>query len=379
MKTVYLDNHATTPLDPRVFRAMRPYLTGKFGNAASLTHRYGREALKAVDSAREEIARLIGAEAREIVFTSGATESSNLAVKGAAAAYKEKGRHLITVSTEHKSVLDSMKRLSFEGYRVTYLPVGKDGLIDVKDLESAIEKDTILISVMAANNETGVLQPVEAIGRLAKERGILFHSDATQAVGKIPVDVKKMNAALLSFSAHKMYGPKGVGALYVRKSAPRVNLVPLIDGGGHETGLRSGTLNVPGIVGLAEACRLCRIEMGAESKRVARLRDHLKKRILKDVPGAYVHGSEKARLPNNLNVCLPGISAKRLMDSLPDIALSAGSACTSTSIEPSYVLKAMGVSEPDRASSIRFGLGRFNTQAEIDRAIYAIIAAFRED
>lgn len=370
---IYLDNHATTPMDPRVFAAMKPYFTKHFGNAASLTHSLGRQARDAVESSRAEIARLIGAEANEIVFTSGATESNNLSIKGAAEAYEEKGRHIITVATEHKSVLDPVKRLSLAGYRVTVLGVGRDGLIDLKELEKAITPDTILISVMIANNEIGVIQPIEQIGEIAKKHGVLFHSDGTQAIGKIPVDVRMMNIGLLSFSAHKMYGPKGVGALYVRKKGKRVNLVPLIDGGGHETGMRSGTLNVPGIVGLAEACRLCRINMKKEGAAIGLLRDRLKTGLLKEVPGAYIHGSEKHRLSNNLNICFPGVDAKKLMDRLPGIAVSAGSACTSTSIETSYVLKALGVSEADRQSSIRFGLGRFNTRKDIDHTVKSIV------
>ena len=366
---IYLDNHATTPMDPRVFTAMKPYFTMRFGNPASLTHAFGRDAEAAVHRAREEAAELIGAEPREIIFTGGATEANNLALKGAALAYREKGDHLIVSSIEHKSVLDPCKRLDSEGFRVTYVPVGPDGRVDVRAIERAITPQTILISVMFANNEVGVRQPVEAVGRLAREKGILFHCDAAQAAGKVAIDVKKMNIDLLSFSAHKMYGPKGVGALYVRKSEPPVRLVPLVDGGGHEMGLRSGTLNVPGIVGFAEACRLCRLLMKKEAARISTLRDRLKKGLCERFPKAVVNGSQTERLPNNLNLSFPGIDAKGLMERLPGVAVSSGSACTATSIEPSYVLKAMGVSEDLRRSSIRFGLGRFTTKDEIDKVV----------
>ncbi len=366
---IYLDHHATTPMDPRALKAMQPYFTKRFGNPASLTHAFGREAETAVQHAREEVARLIGADTREIVFTSGATESNNLALKGAAAARREKGDHLVVSSVEHKSVLDVCKRLETEGFRVTLAPVFSDGRVDIEALERLITPKTILISVMLASNEVGMIQPVEAIGRLAQAKGILFHCDAAQGAGKVPIDVKKMGVHFLSFSAHKMYGPKGVGALFVKKSEPGVLLVPQVDGGGQERGLRSGTLNVPGIIGFAEACRLSRLEMKKEAQRVAALRDRLEKGIRVSFPGAVLNGSRKQRLPHNLNLSFPGLEAKELMKRMPHVAVSSGSACTATSIEPSYVLKAMGVRDDLRRSSIRFGLGRFTTKSEIDEVV----------
>jgi len=374
-KVIYMDHHATTPVDPRVLRAMLPYFTKKFGNSASRTHRLGLETEKAVRNARKEVARLIHADPREIIFTSGATESNNLAIKGVAEAYKEKGRHIITVLTEHKAVLDSCKRLSMQGFQVTYLPVNREGLLDLEALEKAITDQTILISVMFANNEIGVIQPIAEIGKLARKKGVLFHCDAAQAAGKVPVDVKAMRIDLLSLSAHKMYGPKGIGALVVRKSDPQVKLVPMIDGGGHETGFRSGTLNVPGIVGFAEACRICRLQMSQEAGRIASLRDRLRDKILNKLKDASVNGSQKNRLPNNLNISFPSVETGALMAHLKNIAVSSGSACTSMSLEPSYVLKALGVPEDLRRSSIRFGLGRFNTKEEVDQVARRVVDA----
>ncbi|HUS18917.1 MAG TPA: IscS subfamily cysteine desulfurase [Terriglobales bacterium] len=365
---IYLDNHATTPLDPRVLEAMMPYFTGKFGNAASRNHQFGWEAEAGVEQAREQIAKLIGASSKEIIFTSGATESNNLAIKGVAEMYKEKGNHIITSVTEHKAVLDTCKRLEKYGYRVTYLPVNADGLINLEDLKRAIEAKTILVSIMAANNEIGVLQPIDEIGALCKEKGILFHTDAVQAVGKVPVDVNKSNISLLSMSAHKMYGPKGVGALYVRRKNPRVQLSAIIDGGGHERGMRSGTLNVAGIVGFGKAAELCMQEMAEEGKRQAALRDRLKDHLLKNLDEVHVNGTMEPgkHLPGNLNISFVYVEGESLLMGINDIAVSSGSACTSATLEPSYVLKALGLGDDVAHSSIRFGIGRFNNQAEID-------------
>ena len=365
-------------MDPRVLKAMLPYFVHRFGNAASFTHSFGRDADEKVRQARGEIARLIGAQARDIVFTSGATESNNLALKGVAEAYRGRGDHFISTVVEHRSVLDPLKRLSQNGFRVTLLPVGRDGIVDVSDVRKAVTPKTILISVMAANNETGAIQPVAEIARIAKKKGILFHSDATQAAGKLPIDVRKTGIDLLSFTAHKIYGPKGVGALYVRKTEPRVNLVPILDGGGHETGLRSGTLNVPGIVGFAKACEICRKTLKAESRRTAALRDRFGKLLREAVPDLVMNGPRHKRLPNNLNLSFPGVEARALMQALPELAFSSGSACTSTSLEASYVLKAMGVPEPLRRSSVRFGLGRFNTERDIRRAAGRIAEAVKK-
>jgi cysteine desulfurase len=363
---VYMDNQATTAVDPRVLEAMLPYFTEKFGNAASRNHEFGWKAEEAVETARAQIARLIHASPREIIFTSGATESNNLAIKGVAEAYREKGNHIITQVTEHKAVLDTCKRLESSGCEITYLSVGKDGLIDLEDLRRAITPRTILISIMYANNEIGVIQPVEEIGKIAKEKKILFHVDAVQAVGKIPVDVQKDGIDLLSISAHKIYGPKGVGALYVRRKDPRVELSALIDGGGHERGMRSGTLNVPGIVGLGKACEICQQEMSEESERLGRLRDKLKDAILSGLDDTFLNGSMARRLPNNLNLSFAGVEGDALLMGINDVAVSSGSACTSATLEPSYVLRALGVSEDLAHSSIRFGLGRFNTDEEVD-------------
>ena len=363
---IYMDNHATTPVDPRVLEEMLPYFTDKFGNSASRNHSFGWEAEAAVEQARERIAKLVGATSKEIVFTSGATESDNLAIKGVAEMYREKGNHIITATTEHKAVLDTCKRLEKYGYRVTYLPVQKDGLIDLDDLKRSMDDKAILVTIMAANNEIGVLQPVTEIGKLCHERGVLFHSDATQAVGKVPMDVLKMGIDLMSISAHKMYGPKGVGALYVRRKNPRVQISAIIDGGGHERGMRSGTLNVPGIAGLGKACAIASEEMPQEMKRLSGLRDRLKKNITGRLDEVYVNGSQEHRLPNNLNISFAYVEGESLLMGINDIAVSSGSACTSATLEPSYVLKALGTGDELAHSSIRFGIGRFNTEAEVD-------------
>jgi cysteine desulfurase len=365
---IYMDNHATTPLDPRVLEAMLPYFNERFGNAASRNHQFGWEAEQAVETAREQIAKLIGASAKEIIFTSGATESDNLAIKGVAEMYREKGNHIITAVTEHKAVLDTCKRLEKQGYRVTYLPVQADGLISLDDLKRAIDDKTILVSIMAANNEIGVLQPIDEIGAICKERGVLFHTDAVQAAGKVPIDVNKSNIHLASLSAHKMYGPKGVGALYVRRKNPRVQLTAIIDGGGHERGMRSGTLNVPGIVGFGKAAELAMQEMPEESKRLSYLRDKLMNKFLSNLDEVKVNGTMEAgqHLPGNLNISFIYVEGESLLMGINEIAVSSGSACTSATLEPSYVLKSLGLGDDVAHSSIRFGIGRFNTEAEID-------------
>jgi cysteine desulfurase len=371
---IYLDNHATTPVDPRVLETMLPYFTEKFGNAASRSHAYGWESEAAVDAAREQVAKLIGASlAREIVFTSGATESDNLAIKGIADSYREKGNHIVTCVTEHKAVLDSCKVLQKHGYQVTYLRVDSDGFIDLQVLKDALTERTILISIMAANNEIGTIQPVKAIGRLAKERGILFHSDATQAVGKIPINVEEMGIDLLSVTAHKMYGPKGIGALYVRSAKPRVKLNSIIDGGGHERGMRSGTLNVAGIVGLGKACALAQQEMSGEAKRLTALRERLRDGILSRLEEVYINGHATQRLPGNMNMSFAYVEGESLLMALKEIAVSTGSACTSASLEPSYVLSAIGVADELAHTAIRFGLGRFNTEDEVDYTIGRVV------
>jgi cysteine desulfurase len=363
---VYMDNHATTPVDPRVLDAMLPYFREKFGNSASRNHSFGWTAEEAVENARGQVARLINATPKEIIVTSGATESDNLAIKGVAEMYREKGNHIITQVTEHKAVLDTCKRLEKYGYEVTYLPVQKDGRVDLDELRRAITAKTILITIMYANNEIGVIQPIAEIGKIAKEKGVLFHVDGVQAAGKIPVDVQKDNIDLLSISAHKMYGPKGVGALYVRRRNPRVQLAAVIDGGGHERGMRSGTLNVPGIVGLGAAAEICQKEMPEESVRMRTLRDRLKDGLFARLDELYINGSMEHRLPNNLNVSFAFVEGESLLMGINDIAVSSGSACTSATLEPSYVLKALGVGEDLAHTSIRFGLGRFNTQEDVD-------------
>jgi cysteine desulfurase len=378
MKTpIYLDYQATTPMDERVLSAMLPYFRERFGNAASRNHTFGWEAEKAVETARAQIATLIHAEPKEIVFTSGATESDNLAIKGVAEMYRDQGRHIITAPTEHKAVLDTCKRLEQEGCEVTMLPVDKTGLVRVDDLAKAIRKDTVLVTLMAANNEVGTVAPIAEIGRLCKERGVLFHTDATQAVGKIPVDVEKMGIDLLSISGHKMYGPKGVGALYVRRRSPRVRLMSQMDGGGHERGMRSGTLNVPSIVGLGKACELCGEEMESEMRRLTGLRDRLWKRLTTDLDEIFLNGHPTQRLPGNLNVSFAYVEGEGLMMGMKDLAVSSGSACTSASLEPSYVLRALGVGEDLAHTSIRFGFGRFTTPEEIDQAGDVAVAAVK--
>jgi cysteine desulfurase len=363
---IYMDNHATTPLDPRVLEAMMPYFTQKFGNAASRNHSFGWEAEQAVEIAREQIAKLIGASAKEIIFTSGATESNNLAIKGIAEMYAERGNHIITQVTEHKAVLDTCKRLEKAGCKVTYLPVKADGLIDLEQLKAAFTDKTILVSIMFASNEIGVIQPVEEIGKLCHERGVIFHTDAVQAVGKVPVDVQKMNIDVLSLSGHKIYGPKGIGALYVRRRNPRVLISEQINGGGHERGMRSGTLNVPGIVGLGKACELCGQEMEAETRRLTELRDYMKNKFESKLDYVHVNGNMEHHLPGNLNMSFVYVEGESLLMGINDIAVSSGSACTSATLEPSYVLKALGLGDDVAHSSIRFGLGRFNTKAEVD-------------
>lgn len=370
---IYMDNHATTPVDPRVLEAMLPYFGGKFGNSASRNHAFGWAAEEAVENARGQIASLIGATPKEIIFTSGATESNNLAIKGAAEMYREKGNHIITQVIEHKAVLDTCKRLEKYGFTVTYLPVGKDGIVNPEDVRKAITPKTILISIMYANNEIGIINPIATIGKIAKEHGVLFHVDGVQAVGKIPVDVQKDNIDLLSITAHKIYGPKGVGALYVRRRNPRVQISAIIDGGGHERGMRSGTLNVPGIVGLGKACEICQKEMPEESVRMRRLRDRLKDGIFAKLDEVYINGSMDHRLPNNLNISFAYVEGESLLMGINDVAVSSGSACTSATLEPSYVLKALGVGEDLAHTSIRFGLGRFNTEEEVDYVIHRMV------
>ncbi|MGA2250272.1 IscS subfamily cysteine desulfurase [Terracidiphilus sp.] len=363
---IYMDNHATSPLDPRVLEAMMPFFTSKFGNAASRNHSFGWEAEQAVETARQQIAKLIGATSKEIIFTSGATESDNLALKGIAEMYRERGNHIITQVTEHKAILDTCKRLEKNGYRVTYLPVKADGLIDLEDLKRAIDEKTILVSIMAANNEIGVLQPIREIGKICREKSVLFHTDAVQSVGKVPVDVNADFIDVLSLSGHKIYGPKGVGALYVRRRNPRVQIAAQIDGGGHERGMRSGTLNVPGIVGLGKACEIALMEMDSEAAYLRNLRDRLKARLESALDYVHVNGSWEHRLPGNLNMSFVYVEGESLLMGINDIAVSSGSACTSATLEPSYVLKALGLGDDVAHSSIRFGLGRFNTEAEVD-------------
>jgi cysteine desulfurase len=363
---IYMDNHATTQVDPRVFESMRPYFVEVFGNAASRNHSFGWAAEEATEKARKQIADLIGATPKEIVLTSGATESNNLALKGIAETYAERGNHIITQVTEHKAVLDTCRRLEKEGIRVTYLPVKQDGLVDLDQLRDAITDKTILISIMYANNEIGVVQPMREIGNVAREKGVLFHTDAAQAVGKIPVNVTTDGIDVLSLTAHKLYGPKGCGALYVRRRNPRVQVTAQMDGGGHERGMRSGTLNVPGIVGLGAACDIAKSEMAEESKRLSFWRDKLKNKLMAELDEVYVNGSIEHRLPHNLNISFAYVDSESLLMGVNDIAVSSGSACTSATLEPSYVLKALGADDDLAHSSIRFGIGRFNTEEEID-------------
>jgi cysteine desulfurase len=363
---IYMDNNSTTRTDPRVVEAMLPYFTEHYGNAASRSHSYGWQAETAVEDAREQIAGVIGATAKEVIFTSGATEANNLAVKGVASMYKKKGNHVVTQVTEHKATLDTCKRLEKDGYQVTYLPVDKFGRVTPEQVREAITDKTVLVSVMFANNEIGTIQPVADIGKVCKERGVLFHTDAVQAVGKVPVDVQAMGIDLLSLTGHKMYGPKGIGALYVRKKDPRVRLEPMIDGGGHERGMRSGTLPVPLIVGLGAACDLCRQEMPEEAKHTFALRERLRTRIMDHLPESYLNGHPTDRLPGNANISFAYVEGEGLMMGIKDVAVSSGSACTSASLEPSYVLRALGVGDELAHSSIRFGLGRFSTRDEVD-------------
>ena len=371
---IYLDHHATTPVDPRVLAAMLPYFGPKFGNAASRTHRFGWEAEQAVEFARKRIAALAGATHSEIVFTSGATESNNLALKGVAEAYKAQGNHIVTLATEHKAVLDPIRHLEQSGSSVTVLPTGRDGLLDLDRLRAAIRPETLLVSVMYANNETGVIQPIREIGTICREKRVLFHCDAAQAFGKVPIDVNADQIDLMSVSAHKIYGPKGMGALYVRR---RTRLAAQMDGGGHESGLRSGTLNVPAIVGFGEACALCSTEMAEESARLAGLRDRLLQHLQRGLEAVTVNGSIEHRLAGNLNVSFAGVNAENLLMSLPEVALSTGSACSSAVAEPSHVLRAMGIGEELARSSVRFGLGRANTAEEIDFVAGKVVEAVK--
>ncbi|HMD31156.1 MAG TPA: IscS subfamily cysteine desulfurase [Candidatus Acidoferrales bacterium] len=374
---IYMDNHATTPVDPRVLETMLPFFTEKFGNAASRNHEFGWKAEEGVEKAREQVAHLVGATPKEIIWTSGATESNNLAIKGVAEMYREKGNHIITEVTEHKAVLDTCKRLEKYGFEVTYLPVQKDGRVDLDDLRKAITSKTILITIMYANNEIGVIQPIAEIGTIAKEKGVFFHVDGVQAAGKVPVDVNRDNIDMLSMSAHKLYGPKGVGALYVRRRNPRVQLAAILDGGGHERGMRSGTLNVTGVVGFGKACELCEQEMPTESVRLRGLRDRLKDTVFKELDEVFVNGSMIYRLPNNINISFAYVEGESMLMGINDIAVSSGSACTSATLEPSYVLKALGVGEDLAHTSIRFGLGRFNTEEEVDYVAARVIETVR--
>lgn len=378
---VYMDNNATTRTDPRVVDAMLPYFTEKYGNAASRNHPFGWAAEEAVETGRAQVAAIIGASAKEIIFTSDATESNNLAIKGVAAMYKKRGNHIVTQATEHKAVLDTCKRLERDGFQVTYLPVDKYGQVSAEQVRAALTDKTVLVSIMAANNEIGTLHPIRDIGKLCKEKGVLFHTDAVQAVGKIPLDVEDMGIDLLSLTAHKIYGPKGIGALYVRKKDPRVRLEPQIDGGGHERGMRSGTLPVPLIVGLGTACEIARNEMPEEVKRTFALRERLRAGIMDKLPQSYLNGHPTERLPGSANISFAYVEGEGLMMGIKDVAVSSGSACTSASLEPSYVLRALGVGDELAHSSIRFGIGRFNTEAEVDFVVDLVtreVARLRE-
>ena len=375
---VYLDNNATTPVDPQVLEAMLPYFCEKFGNAASRSHSFGWEAEEAVKLGRQQVAELIGAEADDILFTSGATEGNNLAIKGVAAMYVDKGRHVITQATEHKAVIDPCKYLEQHGCRVTFLPVDRFGRVDVGQLANAIKDDTVLVSIMHGNNEVGTLQPIGEIGKLCKQRGVLFHTDCCQTFGKVPINVHEMGIDLLTCSAHNIYGPKGVGAMYVGRKRPRVRCEPILHGGGHERGMRSGTLNVPGIVGLGKAAELCRLHMDTEPARLTALRDRLWQGLSSQLDQVFLNGHPTERTPSNLSVSFAFVEGESLMMGMSDIAVSSGSACTSASLEPSYVLKALGVGEEYAHSSIRFSVGRFNTEAEIDYTIERVVAAVRK-
>jgi cysteine desulfurase len=376
---IYMDYNATTPVDPRVLDEMLPYFTEKFGNAASRSHSFGWTAEEAVEAAREKLTAFVGGtSSKEIVITSGATEADNLALKGVAEYYASKGNHIITTTIEHKAILDTAKRLQKQGFEVTYLPVGKDGLVDPDDVRKAITDKTILVSVMLGNNEIGTVQPLEQIGAITKEKGVLFHTDAVQGLGKIPFDVKTTNVDMVSMSAHKMYGPKGVGALWVRRSKPRVRLVAQMDGGGHERGMRSGTLNVPSIVGFAKAAEICMQEMPEESARTMALRDRLRHGIQDNLEEVNLNGSLEHRLPGNLNLSFAFVEGEAMMMAIKDVAVSSGSACTSASLEPSYVLKAMGVGDELAHSSIRFGIGRFTTEEEVDYVAKLVVEKVRK-
>ncbi len=371
---IYMDHHATTPVDPRVVDAMRPYFTEHFGNAASRNHSFGWKAEEAVETARIQVADVLAARTREIVFTSGATESINLALKGVAERYADRGDHIITWQTEHKAVLDAAKRLEGRGFRVSYLPVGRDGLLDLEALEHALTAKTILISLLHANNEIGVIQPIGEVGAIARRHGVAFHVDAAQSFGKIPIDVNADCIDLLSVSGHKIYGPKGVGALYVRRRDPRVEIAAQIDGGGHERGMRSGTLNVPGIVGLGKASEIAAAERDAEARRLDTLRDRLKQGLLSELEDISINGSLDHRLPNNLHLSFAGVDGESLLMGLDDVAVSSGSACTTAEPEPSHVLRALGLPEDLAHASLRFGLGRFNTEEEVDYVIEKVRA-----
>jgi cysteine desulfurase len=370
---IYMDNNSTTRVDPRVVEVMLPYFTEQYGNAASRTHAFGWKAEEAVETARAQIAGLIGVAAKEIVFTSGATESNNLAIKGVAAMYRRQGNHIITARTEHHAVLDPCRRLEQDGFHVTYLPVDPFGRVSIEQVANAITKQTILVSIMTANNEIGTLQSVAEIGKLCKERGALFHTDAVQAVGKVPFSVEETQADLVSLTAHKLYGPKGIGALYVRRRDPHVRLEPLIDGGGHERGMRSGTLPVPLIAGFGQACALCRQTLAEEAEYTFRLRERLRIGLMQSLSDVTLNGHPKERLPGNLNLSFAYVQGQALMTALRNVAVSSGSACTSASVEPSYVLRALGVTDDLAHSSIRFGLGRFNTEEEVDFVIAEVI------
>jgi cysteine desulfurase len=373
-RPLYFDYQATTPCDPRVVEAMIPYFTEKFGNPHSRTHMYGWESEEAVEQAREQVAAIIGADAKEVIFTSGATESNNLAIKGVASFYKDKKNHVITCVTEHKCVLDSCRHLELEGFEITYLPVQNNGLIDLNELKAAITEKTAIVSIMAVNNEIGVIQPLAEIGAICRERGVFFHTDAAQAVGKIPLDVEAMKIDLMSISGHKIYGPKGIGALYVRRK-PRVRLVPMINGGGQERGLRSGTVPTPLCVGLGEACAIAKRELGAEAERLRSLRDRLLKGVTDQLPEIYLNGDLENRIPGNLNISFAYVEGEGLMMGIKELAVSSGSACTSASLEPSYVLRALGVDVEMAHTSIRLGLGRFTTQEEVDFAVEHLVEA----
>ena len=372
MKQIYLDNQATTPLDPEVFSAMSPWFTEKFGNASSRNHTYGWEAEEAVEIARESVAAIIGSLPKEIIFTSGATEANNIALQGAAKNYQNQGRHIITLKTEHKAVIDVCQHLSEDGFDITYLPVDKDGMLNVNKFEDAIRDDTIFASVMHVNNEIGVIQPIKELGAICKNKNVLFHVDAAQSVGKIPLNIDDMGIDLLSISAHKFYGPKGVGALYIRRKDPRVQLQPVMFGGGHERGVRSGTLPVPNIVGMGRACDLAADVMNEENLKITTLRDALLQGIRDKNPNALVNGSMEKRVAGNLNMSFPGVNNEAIIAAIPEIAISSGSACTTSTMEPSHVLLALGISKEEAYSSLRFGIGRFNTEEDIHIAVKSI-------